>query len=93
MVEDRPRVPVVKTDSDGHTWLTKQQIIDNTELKWGNYIESVVPTKFELYVWEGQSITTLIEAMKRLLSLYKDEAAIEKDLLGRGSGKIIFPRQ
>jgi hypothetical protein len=76
-----------KTNSEGQVCLTKQQIIDNTELKWGNHFESQTPTKFELYIWDGQSTSELIETTKRLLGIYNDEASIQKDLSRRGVGE------
>jgi hypothetical protein len=73
-----------KTDVNGHISLTKQQIIDNTELKWENYIETSTPSKFELYVWDGQHLSSFIETLKQILRIYRDEPTLKKDLLTRG---------
>jgi hypothetical protein len=71
---------VFKSNSAGHITLTKQDIIDNTELKWETNILSTNPTKFELYVWEGQHTDDIIKMTKRLLQLYNDKDFIQQDL-------------
>ena len=82
---------IFKTDHDGHIILTRQQIIDNTELKRDRYIESSTPTRFEIYVWDGLMIVGLINTTKRLLELYKDESFIRTDLLRHGIAEENIP--
>jgi hypothetical protein len=82
---------VFKTDSDGHIVLTRQQIIDNTELKHDRYIESGTSTRFEIYVWDGLMTAGLISTTKRLLELYKDESFIRKDLSRHGVAEENIP--
>jgi hypothetical protein len=82
---------VFKTDSDGHIILTRQQIIDNTELKHDRYIESGTPTRFEIYVWDGLMTVGLINTTKRLLDLYNDESFIRTDLSRHGVAEENIP--
>ena len=75
---------VFKSNAAGHITLTKQDIIDNTELKRETNILSIAPTKFELYVWEGQHTDDMIKITKHLLELYNDKDFIEQDLKRHG---------
>ena len=75
---------VFKSNAAGHITLTKQEIIDKTELKWETNPLSNAPTKFELYVWEGQHADNMIKMTKRLLELYNDKNFIEQDLKRHG---------
>lgn len=69
-----------KTNEKGQVILTKQNIIDNTELKWQANLNSDFPTKVEIYVWKGSETDKMIKMTKRLLELYNDEKFIIKDL-------------
>jgi RimJ/RimL family protein N-acetyltransferase len=73
-----------KSDIAGHIVLTKQDIIANTELRWEKNFQSVIPTKFELYVWQGEQAAKVIEATKKSLELCKDEKFVEQDLKRHG---------
>lgn len=75
---------VFKSNAAGHITLTRQDVIDNTELKWESNMLSIAPTKFELYVWEGQYTDDMIKMTERLLELYNDKDFIEKDLKRHG---------
>lgn len=68
-----------KTDAAGHITLTKQDIINNTELKWETNLPAV-PTKFELYVWEGKIADEMIKMTAHLLALYNNQDLITQDL-------------
>jgi hypothetical protein len=70
---------VFKTDAAGHITLTKQDIINNTELKFETNL-SAVPTKFELYVWEGKIADEMIKMTAHLLALYNNQDLITQDL-------------
>jgi hypothetical protein len=80
-----------KTDVEGHVLLTKAQIIENTELKVGGYIESETPTKFELYIQGGRLTANLIKSTQRLLELYKDKEFLVADLSRRGIAEENIP--
>jgi hypothetical protein len=69
-----------KSNALGQITLTQQNIIANTELKWEENFLSSTPTKFELYVWNGQDITDTIKATQYLLEFYKDENTIREYL-------------
>ena len=73
-----------KSDMAGHIVLTKQDIIANTELKWEKNLQSKIPTRFELYVWQGEEAIDLIETTRELIERYEDEKFIEEDLKRRG---------
>jgi G3E family GTPase len=73
-----------KSDAAGHIVLNKQDIIDNTELKWEKDIQAINPTRFELYMWEGKQVVDIIEATRQLLKLYDDKELIEQDLKRHG---------
>lgn len=73
-----------KSDAAGRIILTKQNIIDNTGLKWETDIQAVAPTGFELYVWEGKNVADIIEATRRLLEIYDDKEFIGQDLKRHG---------
>jgi hypothetical protein len=73
-----------KSDMAGHVVLTEQNIIANTELKWEKNLQSKIPTRFELYVWQGEGATDLIETTRELIERYEDEKFIEEDLKRRG---------
>lgn len=75
---------VFKSNNKGHITLTKQDIIDNTELKWEANILSTKSTKFELYIWDGQHTDDMIKMIKHLLELYDDSDFIKQDLKQRG---------
>lgn len=75
---------VFKSNAAGHITLTKQDIIDNTELKWETNIFSGAPTKFELYVWEGKQTDDMIKMTKRLLENYNDTDFVIQDLKRHG---------
>lgn len=75
---------IFKSNADGHITLTKQDIIDNTELKWETNISPTSPTKFELYVWEGQQTEDLVKSTQRLLELYNDKDFLRQDLKRHG---------
>ena len=74
-----------KTNLLGQIVLTKQQIIDNTDLNQEMDLGSdTTPTKFELYVWDGDQTDDMIRITKQLLELYKGEEFIQADLLQHG---------
>jgi len=73
-----------KSNAEGHITLTKLDIIDNTELKWETNIGPAIPTKFALYVWDGQQTEDLIKSTQKLLELYNDKDSIREDLKRRG---------
>jgi hypothetical protein len=73
-----------KSDMAGYVLRTKQDIIANTELKWEKNLQSKIPTRFELYVWQGEEAIDLIETTRELLELYEDEKFIEEDLKRHG---------
>lgn len=75
---------VFKSNDAGHIILTKQDIIDNTELKWETNILSMAPTKFELYVWEGKHTNDMIKMTKHLLEHYNDPDFVIQDLKQHG---------
>ena len=75
---------VFKSNAVGHITLNKQDIIDNTELKWKKNILSATPTKFELYVWEGKQTDDLINVTKDLVEFYNNTDLIIQDLKRRG---------
>ena len=75
---------VFKSNAAGHITLTKQDIIDNTELKWETNILSTAQTKFELYVWEGKHTDDMINMTKRLLEHYNDTDFVIQDLKRHG---------
>lgn len=69
-----------KSNVFGHVALTKQDIIENTELKWEKNIQVAAPTRFELYVWNGKVAAGLIESTRQSLELYRGKAFVEQDL-------------
>ena len=74
-----------KTDENGKVVLTRQQIIDNTELKWENaQVDSLQKTKFEIYIWNGKEISQLVARVENLLKAYNSEEKILEDLRLRG---------
>ena len=75
---------VFKSNAAGHITLNKQDIIDNTELKWETNILSTAPTKFELYVWEGKHTDNMINDMRLLLKYYNDTELVIQDLKRHG---------
>lgn len=65
--------PVV-TQDDGSALITRQDIVENTELKWNNYdFDSNEPTKFELLTWPGEYATQMIQHVENLLRAYKNQ--------------------
>ncbi len=82
---------VFKTNAEGYIALTRQQIIDNTELKYNKDGESGEPTSFELYVWNGPLITTLIKSTKHLLELSGDKEFVKEDLRKHGVAETKIP--
>lgn len=76
---------IFKTNSKGKAILTRQQIIDNTGLSWDEVNrEKQVPTRFELYIWDGQSTEIFIKSTANLLRLYGDSEFLKNDLIKRG---------
>jgi hypothetical protein len=75
---------VFKSDAAGHVTLTRQNIIDNTELKFEKEIIDNKPAKFELYVWEGQVTEAMLMMSYRLLQTYNDKNLIILDLKRHG---------
>ena len=83
---------VFKSNAAGHITLTRQDIIANTELKWEANVLSATPTKFELYVWEGQQADEIIKVTKHLLELYNNKAFLEQDLKKHGIAEDNIPK-
>jgi hypothetical protein len=75
---------VFKSNAAGHITLTRQAIIDNTALKWEKEMAGSEPTKFELYVWEGQVTEAMLMMSYRLLQTYNDKNLIILDLKRHG---------
>jgi hypothetical protein len=73
-----------KSDAVGHVALTKQDIINNTELRWEKSNQAMSPTKFELYVWEEKAAADIIEVTKQLLKFYDDKEFLEQNLERHG---------
>jgi G3E family GTPase len=73
-----------KSDMAGHIVLTKQDIIANTELKWEKNLQSKIPTRFELYVWQGEQDIDLIEDIRESLKLFEDDKFVEENLKRHG---------
>ena len=73
-----------KSDVAGHIMFTKQDIIANTELKWKKNLQLMIPTRFELYVWQGEEAIDLIEDTRESLKLFEDEKFVEENLKRHG---------
>jgi hypothetical protein len=73
-----------KSDAVGHVALTKQDIINNTELRWENSNQVMSPARFKLYVWEGKAASDIIETTKQLLKFYDDKGFLEQNLERHG---------
>ena len=80
----RYNYPVMKTDYNGSITLTRQKIIDGTEIKHDVNNKLNLPTKFELYVWSGDLVLDLIKSTKHILELYEDNKTIHAGLLNHG---------
>jgi hypothetical protein len=76
---------IFKTNSKGKITLTRQQIIDNSGLSWDKVNrENQIPTRFELYIWDGKSTESLIKSTSNLLKLYDNSEFLQNDLIKRG---------
>ncbi|MFT5890146.1 MAG: hypothetical protein ACI9Y7_000235 [Dokdonia sp.] len=75
----------IPTNSDGIVNLTKEQMIQNTELKY-DFDERLpvdkTPVKFDFYVMDNNMICSIISSMENYLSV--DIESIKSDLKNRG---------
>jgi hypothetical protein len=83
---------VFKSNALGQVTLTRQDIIDNTELKHESNITSATPTRIELYIWEGEITDIMIRGTQLLLERLKDSDFIAKDLKNHGVADKEIPR-
>jgi hypothetical protein len=73
-----------KSNHSGHIILTRQDIIDNTEIKNEKFSIASTSTHIELRVWEGEQTEQFKRAIGKLMQAYDDDNFIEADLKRRG---------
>ncbi|MEQ9466449.1 MAG: hypothetical protein RLN88_03505 [Ekhidna sp.] len=70
------------TDSNGEIQLSKDEIIENTEINEQELSDQSTP--FEFYIWELDTLHLMKSRIENLLKMYKDEDSIMNELKSFG---------
>jgi hypothetical protein len=73
---------IMATDSNGEIQLSKDEIIENTEIN--ESILSGNPTSFEFYIWERDTLLLVKSRIENLLKMCKDEDSVMNELKSIG---------
>lgn len=73
---------IMATDSNGEIQLSKDEIIENTEINEQELSDQSTP--FEFYIWELDTLHLMKSRIENLLKMYKDEDSIMNELKSFG---------
>lgn len=82
---------IMATDSNGEIQLSKDEIIENTEINERELSDH--STHFEFYIWEQDTLHLMKSRIENLLKTYKDEESIIKELRSFGIADSNIPTE